>query len=152
MQWNPHPTGLANFTVHDHAAVFARYFFHLTVHQYPCSLPFSTSALGKGPARMQDIVVQSLPPVLDPPVVTQIQVPIHPIQTSPQPTHSPFLPSPGSLAFHPHEMLFGWGGGDGRIKLYGCNIQDILPERSPSPDLEDRVSWSHRSPPSTLDS
>jgi len=127
MEWEPHPGGLANLAMHDHTAVFA------------------TSSSLKGNQRQQIVTVQSLPP-LRTPVVTHLKIPINsPPHVANTMSHG-FLPSPGALAFHPHEMVLGWGGYDGRIKLFGCNLKEPVLPRSPEPELPTNVMFGDAVP------
>ncbi|KAG9012700.1 hypothetical protein FRB90_006515 [Tulasnella sp. 427] len=101
--------GLANFALHDRAGVFA-----------------ASSAIGRGVVREQTVHVRSLPPRPNPQMCSKIKIPI--TSTQFQPSWQPsFFPSPGSLAFHPHEMILAWGGYDGRIKLFGADFRKQIP-------------------------
>ncbi|KIO31941.1 hypothetical protein M407DRAFT_4824 [Tulasnella calospora MUT 4182] len=109
VEWEPFQGGLANFAVHDRTGVFA-----------------ASSAIGRGVVRQQNIQVHSLPPRPHPPMKSEIKIPITSAQF--QPSWQPsFFPSPGSLAFHPHEMMLGWGGYDGRIKIFGADLKRQIP-------------------------
>ncbi|KAG8903119.1 hypothetical protein FRB99_003721 [Tulasnella sp. 403] len=125
--WKPHSNGLASLAVHDHTAVFA-----------------TTSALGKGHNRHQNLTIQSLPP-LQPPMETYLKVPLQSSQ-APAPLPHGFFPGQTSLAFHPHEMMVGWGGYDGRIKIFGCNLKERPRLLEPEVVLPENVTFGEPLP------
>lgn len=110
--WNFVREGLAAFDVHDHADVFA-----------------ASSALGSNNYKFQTITVHSMPPSNRPLSRHHVAGLNHPPSKS---LPSAYIMSSTSLVFHPHEMLYGVGGADGTIRVFGCNMD----KESAQPDAQ----------------
>ncbi|KAG8997859.1 hypothetical protein FRB94_002908 [Tulasnella sp. JGI-2019a] len=110
MDWRPHPNGLASMAVHDHTGVFA-----------------TTSAITASSWRQQTVVVQPLPPHNSTPCITRVDfnTGLHYPPPRSSSLTSKYFSSPNALAFHPHEMMYAYGGPDGKVKLMSCNLKDL---------------------------
>lgn len=122
VSWSLCPEGLAAFDVHEQCSVFAAYVslgrFRFTLLIVICSRLSSSPS-----SRQRDQIayvhsLHALPPnqprlLSSYPVHTSLH---HPPQRGTSTTPS------SSLAFHPHEMLFGIGAADGTIRLVGCKL------------------------------
>ncbi|KAI0066602.1 hypothetical protein BV25DRAFT_1820620 [Artomyces pyxidatus] len=100
--WEPFPGGLSAFDVHEQAGVFA-----------------GISALSSSSWRSQRVVVQS---IARRNVSTTVSMSTG-LTTSP--TRGPpsqYIPRSSSLVFHPTEMLYGMGGPDGTVRIFGSKL------------------------------
>ncbi|TFK56405.1 hypothetical protein OE88DRAFT_12946 [Heliocybe sulcata] len=98
--WEVHPHGLSAFDVHSQAGVFA-----------------ALSSVTNASYRHQRATVQSLNP---PTVLSQVDFNTGLTAPSARNLPSPFITRPGSLAFHPLEMLYSVGTPDGTLRILGC--------------------------------
>ncbi|KDQ14024.1 hypothetical protein BOTBODRAFT_357949 [Botryobasidium botryosum FD-172 SS1] len=104
VSWMPHHHGLAALAVHDQASVFV-----------------TSSAFTKTSWRTQTISVHTLPP-LKSSVVTKMDLPSGLTSVAGHLRRPQYLPSLTSLTFHPHEMMYAYGGADGHIRIFGSDV------------------------------
>jgi len=98
--WEVYPQGISAFDVHCQAGVFA-----------------ALSAVTSTSYRYQRATVQSLNP---PAILSHIDFNTGLTGPSAKTLPSPFIPRPGSLTFHPLEMLYSVGTPDGTLRILGC--------------------------------
>lgn len=117
-----------------------------SIHHAPAypriALPFSSSAVTASSWRQQTVIVQPLPPLNATPRITRVDFSTglhYPPSSRPSSLlASKYFSSPSALAFHPHEMMYAYGGPDGKVKLTSCNLKDLdsrMPFELPVPGM-----------------
>jgi len=110
MDWQPYANGLASMAVHDHTGVFA-----------------ASSAVTASSWRQQTVTVHPLPPHHNTPRITRLEfnTGLHSPPSRGSTLSGKYFSSPTALVFHPHEMMFAFGGADGKVKITGCNMREL---------------------------
>ncbi|KAI5124927.1 hypothetical protein M0805_007354 [Coniferiporia weirii] len=107
--WMLCPDGLSAFDVHEQCSVFA-----------------ASATISPSRWRHQNTLVHSLHalPPNQPSLLSRLSLPSGLHYPPQRDTSSLSVAGSSSLAFHPHEMLLGIGGGDGVVRLMGCKLID----------------------------